>query len=118
MKPTWLVQSNLISEDTLIDIQKSCQRNDLSCVGIKIIPFTDSPEFLLDPFFEPPIEPLIPYGSTSMIKTFAKSKLNKNGFFFNTDNLRTSVWVKRLGQRILNHDAQFLSLKEAASLTG
>lgn len=115
-KPTWIVQSNLISEDTLLDISNACLKRDIPCKGLKIIPFTNSPEFLADPFFQWPAGPLIPYGSTSLIKTFSKSKHNKDGFFFNEANLKTSVWIKHLGDRILNHDSLFMTLEEAFDL--
>lgn len=116
MNPTWIVQSNLISEDTLTNIQEACHKFSFGCKGLKIIPFTDSVEFLADLFFEWPTGPLIPYGSTSMIKMFSRSKYNKQGFFFNFDNLRTSTWIKHLGDRILNHDALFMTLEEAFSI--
>ncbi len=118
MKPTWIVQSNLISEDTLADVSRAALLHGYDCVGVKIIPFTDNPEFLFDPFFDFPAGPMIPYGSTSMIKTFSKSKWNKKGFFFNEANLKTSVWVKHLGDSVLNHDALFMTLEEAFTLEG
>lgn len=116
MKPTWIVQSNLIAEDTLTDIQTYAQKHGYGVQGLKIIPFTDSPEFLADPFFELPKGPLIPYGSTSMIKMVARSKWNKGGFFFNQETLRTSAWTDKLSDRILNHDALFMTLEQAFEL--
>ena len=116
MKPTWFVQSNLISEDILSNIMDAAHKSGYGVMPIKIIPFSDSPEFAFDPLVDVPKDLLIPYGSTSMIKSFARSKWNKNGFFFNEANLRTSVWIKHLGQRILNHDSLFMTMEEAFSL--
>ena len=116
MTPTWLVQSNLISEDTLAVLSAACNKLGYDCRGVKIIPFTDSPEFLLDPLADYPGGPIIPYGSTSMIKSFARSKLDKRGFFFCDANLRTSVWVDKLDDRILNYDSLFMTLEEAFNL--
>jgi hypothetical protein len=110
---TWIVQSNLIKEDILESIQDATKKLGYSCVPLKIIPFSDSLEFGPDFGFQPPPGKLIPYGSTSMIKMFAKSNWNKDGFFFNEENLRTSKWIKELGTRMLNHDAQVVTLSEA-----
>jgi len=118
MNPTWIVQSNLISEDTLADISSATSFLGLDCQGLKIVPFSDSPEFCFDPFFSWPKGPLIPYGSTSLIKNWARSRKDKTGFFFNEANLKTSVWAEKLGERILNHDALFMTLEEAFTLGG
>lgn len=113
---SWLVQSNLIKEELLVDIDTACKKHDIGCVGMKIIPFTDSPEFCFPPGFTPPEGKIIPYGSTSLIKMFSKTKWNKDGFFFNEDNLRTSKWVEMLGTCTLNWDSRFMTLKEAMEL--
>lgn len=110
---SWIVQSNLIKEELQDGIRMSCDRFGYNYVPLKIIPFTDGTEWSADLFFEPPKGQLAFYGSTSFIKMVAKSKWNKDGFFFNQDNLKTSKWVKELGTRMLNHDSKFMTLKEA-----
>lgn len=107
----WLVQTNLVKEELFPSIEEAAKKHGHGCVGLKIIPFSDSVEFLADIGFAPPEGKLIPYGSTSMIKMFDRSKWNKQGFFFNQENLRTSKWVQELGIRMLNWDARFGTLK-------
>ena len=113
---TWIVQTNLVKEELFLDIKKATEKFGHGCTGLKIIPFSDSVEFAADIGFAPPEGKLVPYGSTSMIKMFARSKWNKQGFFFNEENLKTSKWAKELGSSILNYDAQFMTLKEAMAL--
>jgi hypothetical protein len=112
----WLVQNNLIKETLIEDMESACKALGHHFIGLKIIPFTDSVEFGFPPGFEMPKGKLIPYGSTSMIKMIGRSNLDKSGFFFNQENLRTSKWVEKLGKRMLNHDAQVMSLKDAMDL--
>lgn len=113
----WLVQNNLIKEELIVSMEDACKKTGQNFVGLKIIPFTDSIEFGFPPGFESPKGKIVPYGSTSMIKMFDKSKLDKSGFFFNQENLKTSKWAKELGNRVLNYDAQFMTLAEAMKLT-
>lgn len=115
---SWIVQTNLIKEELYPAIEIAANRNGHGCVGLKIIPFSDSPEFLADIGFKPPEGKLIPYGSTSMIKMFARSKWNKDGFFFNQENLRSSVWAEKLGRLMLNYDAFSMPLKDAIKMKG
>lgn len=114
---TWLVQTNLIKEESSKGIEEAT-KNVPGCQfqGIKIIPFSDTVEFGFPPDFVAPKGLLIPYGSTSMIKMFAKSNLDKSGFFFDSENFRTSKWVKELGDAMLNHDAKVMPLSEASQL--
>lgn len=112
----WLVQNNLIKEEVIGAFEKACEELGHTYIGLKIIPFTDSIEFGFPPFWEPPKDKFIPYGSTSMIKLLARSKLDKRGLFFNEANLKTSKWIKELGIRILNHDAQVMPLSDAMKL--
>lgn len=110
---SWIVQNNLIKEDLYDRIYVAAINSGHTAEPVKIIPFTDSVEFGMYPGWKPPHGRVIPYGSTSMIKAWAKSKYDKNGFFFNQDNLRTSKWVTELGRFILNSDAQIMTLAEA-----
>lgn len=112
----WLVQTNLIKEELSQDIQAASKRYGHGYTGVKIIPFSDSIEFGFPPGFVVPQGKIIPYGSTSLIKMFAKSNLDKSGFFFNEQNLRTSKWIKELGNKMLNYDAEVMSLAEAMKM--
>ena len=114
----WIVQSNLIKEEAQDDIKIACEHFGYNYVPLKIIPFTDGTEWSADIFFKPPEGKLAFYGSTSMIKMVARSKWNKDGFFFNQENLRTSKWVEMLGTRMLNHDAKFMTLAQAMETMG
>lgn len=113
---TWLVQNNLIKEDVSNGIRDAAMRHKHGYLGLKIIPFSDSIEFGFPPGFSAPEGKMIPYGSTSMIKMIHRSKLDKRGFFFNDDNLRTSKWVKELGTLMLNYDARVMKLSEAIDM--
>lgn len=117
MMVNWLVQTNLIKEDIFPNIEKAAKGIGFGCTGLKIIPFSDSIEFGFPPGFEIPRGKIIPYGSTSMIKMIDRSSLDKSGFFFNQENLKTSKWARELGNRVLNYDAQFMTLAEAMKLT-
>lgn len=109
----WIVQSNLIKEEAQDGIRTACERFGYSYVPLKIIPFSEGTEWSADLFFEPPTGQLAFYGSTSFIKMIARSKWNKDGFFFNQENFKTSRWVDMLGNRMLNYDAEYMTLNEA-----
>ncbi|MCX9024678.1 MAG: ATP-grasp domain-containing protein [Candidatus Methanoperedens sp.] len=109
----WLVQNNLIKDQLLSELEVVTKLLGHNFIGLKIIPFSDSIEFGFPPDFQAPEGKFIPYGSTSMIKLIAKSNLDKRGFFFNHENLRTSTWIRELGDLVLNHDAQIMPLKDA-----
>lgn len=118
MPATWLVQTNLINEDLSAAIKLSAEKLGHTYVGAKITPFMETMETGL--YIETPImtlkSPIIPYGSTTLIKMFDRSILQKDGFFFNQKNLKTSTWVAKLGERMLNHDACVIPLYAAAKL--
>jgi len=114
----WLVQSNLINEDLSASIERACLKLKYNYIGAKIVPFAESMETGL--YIETPIMtirgPIIPYGSTTLIKMFDRSIMQKQGFFYNEKNLRTSMWVAKLGERMLNYDACVIPLYAAAKL--
>lgn len=103
---TWLVQDNLIQEDIFFEIKTAAESDSYFCLPMTIVPFADIQDFpLVDGI-------VIPYGSTSLIKAFDKSGFDKRGFFFDQPNLKTSKWIEKLGERILNYDAQIAPLKD------
>lgn len=112
----WIIQNNLIKEDLTKGLTESALKYGHNAIGLKIIPFSEGTEWSADIGFTPPEGKIIPYGSTAMIKMVDRSKWNKDGFFFNQKNLKTSTWVKELGNRMLNHDAQFMTLEEATKI--
>lgn len=112
----WLVQSNLIREEVTGAFEQSCKELGHKFCPVKIIPFTDSIEFGFDPFFRKPQGKFIPYGSTSMIKLLNRAKLDGCYLYFDHENLKTSKWIDKLGDRILNSDAKIMKLSEAMKL--
>ena len=115
---SWIVQSNLIKESSQDDIRIACERLGYNYIPLKIIPFSEGTEWSADIGFKPPEGKLAFYGSTSMIKMVARSKWNKDGFFFNQSNLKTSLWIQKLGNRVLNYDSKFMTLAEAMENIG
>lgn len=109
MKIKWLVQTNLVQEDKLDALRTSCERLGMDFVGFKITPFAEDLKLPEDGAV------YVPYGSTTLIKNFARSVLDKRGLFFKPENFRTSTWVAQLGGRVMNHDAMVLPLKDVPS---
>jgi len=107
---TWLVQSNLIQDHAHNAIKSACERLGINFIPVAIIPFSD------ELTFTPPEGSLAFYGSTSLIKSVEKSNINKDGFLFDSEKFRSSLWVQKLGKRMLNWDATFCSLEEATKL--
>lgn len=117
MKATWLVQTNLINEDLSAAIKAAAEKLGHKYVGAKIVPFEETTEKGLtiegDGVFYAPV---IPYGSTSLIKMLSRSIALNDGLFFNQKNLKTSTWVAKLGERMLNDEACVIPLYAAAKL--
>lgn len=118
MRATWLVQTNLINEDLSAAIKAAAEKLGHTYVGAKIIPFEDTTEkgLYLQDGVTVTYAPVIPYGSTSLIKMLSRSIALNDGLFFNQKNLRTSTWVAKLGERMLNDEACVIPLYAAAKL--
>jgi hypothetical protein len=116
---SWLVQSNLVLGDLVARMGGPARH-----YGLGLKPFEIDTSRLdaglaaitVDPELKD--EVLIPYGSTVLIRGFDQSGLRRDGFFYDQESLRTSRWVEHLGERMLNHDALFLTLGEAANHIG
>ena len=112
----WLVQNNLIKEEVTGAFEGACAELGHTFIGCKIVPFTDSVEYGFYPGWKPPTGKFIPYGSTSMIKMLDKANLPNCFLFFDYQSLKTTEWINRLGDKILNCDAKLMTLKEAMNL--
>ena len=114
-KVSWLVQSNLTRDDLVERMAGPVRQLGL---GLRAFGVDKSrPDAGLDVVMkelEGQEEVVIPYGSTVLIRGFYRSSLRRDGFFYDPETLKTSRWVERLGERMLNHDALFLTLGAAA----
>lgn len=111
MIPQWVVQQNLVNAIDYESLKAACLNNGSSFSSINIVPFSDEvPHFICNQK-----DPVIFYGSTTLIKNVNKQKRWKPGTWFDTENFRTSTWVQHYGKNMLNHDAEIMELREVES---
>jgi hypothetical protein len=106
MKALWVVQSNLLNEDSSAAIQAACIKHGRSFQGIVVIPFT-GPEGLLVINHDGPI---IAYGSTRFIKNVVDSGRWSPGAFFDENIFTVKNYLDHWGPYMVNHDASILPL--------
>lgn len=102
----WYVQTNLVQERNIETIKDACSRTGVTFRSHTAISFSDVLEL------PETTNLLIPYGSTTLIKNFAKANIDRSGLFFDSEKFRTSKWIKELGKLMLNSDSLVLPLNE------
>lgn len=105
---TWVVQSNFLNINHLTDIAVALRELEIPFVDVAVIPFSDdfvTPIDVQDP-------KIIPYGSTSLIKNAMRR--GWSGTYFDEKTFRADVWNQNRDD-MLNQDAMFMTVKEAAT---
>ncbi|MFC0773071.1 ATP-grasp domain-containing protein [Terrimonas alba] len=102
----WIVQKNLTSQEDLNGLREACNKHNVNCIEINIIPFTtELPDFKVNPCN-------IYYGSTTFNKLIYKNGKTKNGLFFNPDTFSIENYIKKWGRHMLNYEASVTTFKD------
>lgn len=107
----WIIQSNLIREHVLAEIEAALTAGGISFEEVKIVPFSDElPEIKkLD-------EVNVFYGSTTLIMNAYRHYGVTKGIFYDAPNFNMRTYAERWGERMLNADARFLTFSEIVRL--
>ncbi len=89
-KITWIIQNNLVHENTNRELQEGILKSDATFQDITVIPFDSSP---LDFDHENPNN--VYYGSTSFTNYLSKHLPNARGLFFN-ENFSMKNYIRKL----------------------
>lgn len=107
----WILQANLIREDTFNRIKASLLSDGISFEEVKIVPFSDE---------LPEIERLgevnVFYGSTTLVLNAYKRFGGGKGIFFDQDRFSMKTYLEQWGDRMLNSDSQILTFREIVDL--
>lgn len=107
-KPLWVVQSNLGKEDDLVAMRAAFGSIGLQHLEVKVIPFSDElPDVPTD-------RPCIFYGATGFVYKAWKSGRWQPCAFFDEEKFRFSHWRKAWSGRLMNEEAETLTLGEFA----
>lgn len=103
-KIQWVVQRNLTSEDVIEEIKQACQRINVDCYDIVIIPFSETlPDF-------PKNKRSIFYGSTTTMYLVYEDKRINEGLFFNKETFSIENYLNKWGESMLNFGARVLTV--------
>lgn len=112
MKPTWVVQSNLLNSKDHDTIKSTCEKNNYSFHSVKVIPFSDD---LADISGIPVEYPTIFYGGTNFVTTVHESAKWNPGAFFNKDTFTIRACMEHYQGYMLNHPCEFTTIEKFAS---
>ena len=108
MKVKWVVQSNLGSSDDIEKLCTSCDDLGIPCEKVRAIPFSDElPDVAVGDL-------TVFYGSTNFIGNIYRSNRWTPGVYFDEDTFKYSCWQKQYGERLLNSNAELITIKEFA----
>jgi hypothetical protein len=107
---TWVLQSNFIDTNRLSLFPETLREQGIPFVDVSVIPFTHDFVTPIDHITDPK---LIPYGSTSLIKTAMLR--GWSGTYFDEATFRADVWNQHRTD-MLNQDAVCMTIKEAAEV--
>lgn len=105
---TWYIDQQVIPPFIIEKLIRSVKQSNSSLILFNMEQDPTCPNFPSDKF--------IPYGSSHLIKHCLKNNSSNCYLFMDDTNFSTKEWVKKLGQRMLNHDAKYCQLKDVFSL--
>ncbi len=104
----WVIQSNLIQENDLKEIQNTCSDMGVEFQEVKIIPFSNElPNINLDDKVN------IYYGSTTFMDNIYEQLDKPIGLFYNHETFSMENYMDKWGERMLNYEALILTVEQA-----
>lgn len=107
----WILQSNLIRENTLNTIKNILINDNVSFEEVKIIPFSDEL-----PQIGKLSEINVFYGSTTLILNAYKKFGLTQGIFYDHGEFSMKTYLQKWNDKMLNHDSKILTFKEIIKL--
>lgn len=74
----WILQTNIFNEKSIIKMKDSFKKNNIEYDEIQIIPFSDQPLLNNSEYYN---QPVIVYGTTTLIKYILKDSNIKPGIY-------------------------------------
>jgi hypothetical protein len=108
-KLKWILQSNLIKEEVVVEIKKALMLDHIDFEDVKIIPFSDE----LPPIRKPAILNVF-YGSSTLILNAYKHPVFKHGVFFDPQNFLIQVYIEKWHDKVLNADSKITTFESFA----
>lgn len=100
----WVLQCNLIREQTLASVKRALDADGISYEEVKVVPFSDE---------LPPIkgggDVNVIYGSTTLVLNAYKSNRYATGIFYNGFNFSVSNYIDKWKTKMLNADSEILT---------
>ncbi len=103
----WILQSNLIRENTLNTIKNILINDNVSFEEVKIVPFSDEL-----PEIKKISDVNVFYGSTTLILNAYKKYGLTEGIFYHHQNFSMKTYLQKWKSKMLNHDSKILTFKE------
>ncbi|MEO1051896.1 MAG: ATP-grasp domain-containing protein [Bacteroidota bacterium] len=101
----WIVQKNLIKEETLNKIVSALSELSTPYELVQVIPFSNEL-----PEFEPGTFNIF-YGSTTLMLNAYQTSKFRQGVFYDPNKFNTESYLKHWGDRMLNSDGMVLPFK-------
>lgn len=107
-KVRWIIQDKNYADDDRQQIIDACEKRDIPCVEISVIPFADElPEFPVDDEYEN-----IYYGSTTMMDRLYENHNKPTGLFYDHETFSIENYIDKWGEHMLSEDAEFMTVQE------
>lgn len=108
-KVNWVVQQNLIKEETLMRLRKAFLENQVSYQEVFVVPFSNElPAIEHQDAFH------IFYGSTTLMLNAFGHPLYRQGVFYYPDRFQMAAYLTHWKNHLLNSDGMVTSLREIA----
>ncbi|MBX7225544.1 MAG: ATP-grasp domain-containing protein [Chitinophagales bacterium] len=107
----WILQSNLIREQTLNQIKNALVEDNVSFEEVRVIPFSDEL-----PTIERKEDINVFYGSTTLILNAYKKWGTSEGIFYDHRNFNMKTYLEKWGVKMLNSDSKIFTFKEIVAL--
>jgi len=104
----WIIQDKNYAEADKYQITLACEANDLPCVQIAVIPFSDQlPDFPIDDTHEN-----IYYGSTTLMNRIYQDLDRPLGLFYDHETFSMKNYIEKWGSHMLSSEAVVLPFKD------
>lgn len=103
MKSLWAIQTTCINDDDSAGMTDALRSLDIPYQELRVAPFS---QHIPDVYHDGPI---IPYGGTNFIDRVSK---RKDWCCWFNENFTYATALKNYGEHMLNHDAQFMKIKD------
>ena len=108
-KTTWVVQSNLGSDDAFDRLYRANEDRNEFWIPAKAIPFDTAPLKFKNLDLD---GPLVIYGATGFVGRAFKQHELKRGVFFDPETFRYEAYLDGYGRSFINMDAQIYTVEE------